>query len=153
MIKSYFKTAVRFLLKNKAFSFINILGLAIGTMCCLYIVLYVKYQYSYDKHYNDAENIYRVNTSLTLPGGKHNNATSSPPIAPAMKKDFAEVVQFTRFIKLNTFGAKQHLLKYQEKSLTKKMQPALILPFLTCLVFISFMAIRQKPYQNLIQLF
>jgi len=120
MIKSYFKTAIRFLLKNKAFSFINILGLAIGTMCCLYIVLYVKYQYSYDKHYKDAKNIYRINTSLTLPGGKHDNATSSPPIAPAMKKDFAEVVQFTRFIKLNTFGAKQHLLKYKEKSLYEK---------------------------------
>ncbi len=50
MLKSYLKTALRFLLKNKTFSFINIFGLAMGTMCCLYILLYVQDQYSYDKH-------------------------------------------------------------------------------------------------------
>ncbi len=54
MIKSYLKTALRFLLKNKTFSFINIIGLAMGTLCCLYILLYVQEQYSYDKHYKNA---------------------------------------------------------------------------------------------------
>ena len=94
MLKSYLKTALRFLLKNKTFSFINIIGLATGTLCCLYILLYVQDQYSYDKHHKDAKNIYRVTTHLTLTGDKHNNATASPPIAPAMKSDFPEVAQF-----------------------------------------------------------
>ena len=68
MFKNYFKTAWRFLLKNKTFSFINIIGLAIGTLCCLYIVLYVEDQYSYDKHVKDAKDIYRIATWLNLNG-------------------------------------------------------------------------------------
>jgi len=57
MIKSYLKTALRFLLKNKTFSFINIFGLAAGTLCCLYILLYVQDQYSYDKQHKNANDI------------------------------------------------------------------------------------------------
>jgi hypothetical protein len=48
MFNSYFKTAFRFLPKNKGFSFINIFGLGAGTLCCLYIVLYVSEEHSYD---------------------------------------------------------------------------------------------------------
>src|SRR6476619_3317393 len=98
MFRNYLKTTLRNLMKNKTFSFINIIGLAIGTLCCLYILLYVEDQYSYDKHHKDAPNIYRITTALQLPGDKHNNSTSSPPIAPAMKNDFGEVLQFTRVI-------------------------------------------------------
>ncbi|MEP7317859.1 MAG: ABC transporter permease [Panacibacter sp.] len=115
MIKNYFKTALRFLLKNKTFSFINIIGLAIGTLCCLYIVLYVEDQYSYDKHEKDARDIYRVTTWLSLPGDVHNNSTCSPPIAPAMKRDFAEVENFVRVI--GSFSSSKHLLTYKEKSI------------------------------------
>src|SRR6201995_2418074 len=105
MFKSYFKTSLRFLLKNKTFSFINIFGLAAGTLCCLYILLYVQDQYSYDKHHKDAKDIYRVTTALQLPGDKHNNSTASPPIAPALKRDFAEVVQYVRVVPAATFGS------------------------------------------------
>ena len=115
MIKNYFKTALRFLLKNKTFSFINIIGLAIGTLCCLYIVLYVEDQYSYDKHEKDAQDIYRVTTWLSLPGDKHNNSTCSPPIAPAIKRDFPEVENFVRVI--GSFSSSKHLLTYKEKSI------------------------------------
>src|ERR1700742_174977 len=116
MLKSYFKTAIRFLLKNKTFSFINIFGLAMGTMCCLYILLYVQDQYSYDKHHKDAQNIYRVTTSLGLTGDKHNSACSSPPIAPAIKRDFPEVVQYARLFSSDLIGNNNSMLKYKDKS-------------------------------------
>ncbi len=112
MIRSYLKTAVRFLLKNKSFSFINIFGLAVGTLCCLYILLYVQDQYSYDKHHKDVQDIYRVNSDVNLTGDKHHNASTSPPIAPAIRRDFPEVVEFTRHVGI---GGK-NLLKYKEKS-------------------------------------
>lgn len=112
MIRSYLKTALRFLLKNKSFSFINIFGLAVGTLCCLYILLYVQDQYSYDKHHKDAQDIYRVNSDVNLTGDKHRGASTSPPIAPAIRRDFPEVVQFTRHVGI---GGK-NLLKYKEKS-------------------------------------
>jgi putative ABC transport system permease protein len=116
MLKSYLKTAWRFLLKNKTFSLINIVGLATGTLCCLYILLYVQDQYSYDRQHKDVKDIYRVTTTLELTGDKHNSSTSSPPITPAMKNDFGEVLQFTRLVTTEGFGAKQHLLRYKEKS-------------------------------------
>jgi putative ABC transport system permease protein len=116
MLKSYLKTAWRFLLKNKTFSLINIIGLATGTLCCLYILLYVQDQYSYDKQHKNVKDIYRITTTLELTGDKHNSATSSPPIVPAMKSDFGEVVQFARLVTTDGFGAKQHLLRYKEKS-------------------------------------
>ncbi len=118
MFKSYVKTAYRFLLKNRTFSFINIFGLAVGTLCCLYIVIYVQDQYSYDKQHKNANDIYRVTTDLALTGDKHHNATASPPIAPAMKRDFGEVAQFTRVVP--TLGADNHLLKYGDKAFYEK---------------------------------
>jgi putative ABC transport system permease protein len=120
MIRSYLKTAVRFLLKNKTFSLINIIGLATGTLCCLYILLYVQDQYSYDKHHKDAKNIYRVTSSLQITGDKHNNSTASPPIAPAIKSDFPEVMQFTRLIPTGLLGNSKNLLKFKEKSFYEK---------------------------------
>jgi len=116
MIKSYLKTAFRFLLKNKTFSFINIFGLAAGTLCCLYMLLYVQDQYSYDKQHKDLANLYRITTDLALTGDKHHSASSSPPIAPALKNDFPEVENFTRVVKTDILGAKEHLLRYKEKS-------------------------------------
>jgi putative ABC transport system permease protein len=113
MFMNYIKTAFRFLLKNKSFSFINVIGLAVGTLCCLYILLYVQDQYGYDKHQNNAADIYRITASLSVPGDKHNISACSPPIAPAMKRDFPEVQQFTRVV--TDFNAGKHLLRYKEK--------------------------------------
>jgi putative ABC transport system permease protein len=114
MFKNYLKTTFRFLLKNRTFTLINIIGLAMGTLCCLYIVFYVVDQHSYDKQYNDAKDIYRVTSSITMAGVQENMATASPPIAPAMKNDFSQVKEYTRLV--NTIGAKEHLLRYKDKS-------------------------------------
>ncbi len=114
MLKNYLKTSFRFLLKNKTYSFINIFGLALGTLCCVYLILYVTDQYSYDKHQPDAKNIYRITTKTDLSGDKHYGGASSPPIAPAMKRDFGEVLQYTRVV--STLGVTKSLLTYKEKS-------------------------------------
>lgn len=118
MLQSYFKTAVRFLRKNRTFSLINLVGLALGTLCCLYIILYVKDQNSYDRQFDHGTDIYRITTDLALTGDQHKLGTSSPPIAPAMKKDFPEVLQFTRAIP--TLGAEEHLLAYKNKMFYEK---------------------------------
>ena len=114
MFNNYIITAWRFLVKNKSFSFINIIGLSVGTLCCLYIVLYVKDQRSYDTQHNSAANIYRIVSILNSNAGKHAMATCSPPIAPALKNDFPEVAAFTRTVP--TLDAASHLLRYKDKS-------------------------------------
>ena len=69
MYATYLKLAFRNLLKNKTFSAINLLGLTTGTVCCLYILLYVQDQRSYDKHHHEAGNLFRITTELNLPDG------------------------------------------------------------------------------------
>ncbi|MEP7141468.1 MAG: FtsX-like permease family protein [Ferruginibacter sp.] len=119
MIKNYFKIAIRFFMRNKTFGIINVTGLATGTLCCLYILLYVMDQYSYDRHHANANNIYRITSLLKTEGDKINKmATASPPVAPAMKKDISEVMQFTRVV--GAIGVSQHLLRYNEKSFYEK---------------------------------
>jgi len=118
MLQNYFKTALRFLRKNRTFSLINLVGLAIGTLCCLYIVLYVKDQYSYDRQFDHAADIYRITTNLKTSGDAHTMATTSPPIAPAMKSDFPQVLRSTRCIP--TLGADEHLLAYKDRSFYEK---------------------------------
>jgi putative ABC transport system permease protein len=60
MIKNYLKVAWRNIWKNKSFSLLNILGLTAGTVCCVYILLYVRSQHGYDKQFTDAESLYRI---------------------------------------------------------------------------------------------
>jgi putative ABC transport system permease protein len=118
MIIDPFKTGIRFLLKNKTFSFINIFGLAFGTLSCLYILLFIHDQYSFDRHHKDVLDIYRITTSLNMTGDRHLMATASPPIAPAMKNDFPEVKQFTRVV--GSIGVDQHLIRYKNKAIYEK---------------------------------
>jgi putative ABC transport system permease protein len=120
MLRSYWKTAVRFFLKNKGFSVINIAGLAMGTVCCLYILLYVREQYSYDRHEARAGDIYQILSEFKLTGDHHEMATSSPPIAQGIKHDFPEVEQYARAFNASVFGADQHMLKYKERSFYEK---------------------------------
>ena len=61
MLRNYLKIAWRCLMRNSTFSFINITGLAVGLGCFLFISLYVLDELSYDRYYEKAENIYRIN--------------------------------------------------------------------------------------------
>ena len=101
MIKNYFKIAWRSLQKNRLQTIINLLGLTIGTVCCLSILVYVIEQTGYDTHFQDASSIYRVRTLIDNSGnGKSdfNSATSSPPIAFTLKQDFPEVIEACRIV-------------------------------------------------------
>lgn len=99
MLFNFFKIAYRNLLKNKAFSFVNIFGLAIGMAACFFIFAYVHFETSYDDWHPDAADIYRVNISF---GGSFAHgefpamATNHPAVGPAMKRDFPEVRAFAR---------------------------------------------------------
>jgi len=118
MIRIYLRSAIRFLLKNKTFSLINIFGLALGTLCCLYILLYVQDQYSYDRQHAGAEDLYRVNTVWSSPAGTNNWATVTAPVAPALQKEFPEVIQYIRVVP--AFNVDYHLLRYKDRSIYEK---------------------------------
>lgn len=62
MLRNYFKIAWRSLMRNKAFSAINILGLSVGLTCCMLITLYIWHECSYDSYHPNIERLYQVGT-------------------------------------------------------------------------------------------
>mgnify|MGYP001817647256 CR=1 FL=1 len=96
MLRNYLKIAWRNIVGNPLFSTINIVGLSIGLACCIIITLFVRYETSFDKHWVDAERIYRVTRDFF--GNDLKLAAVAPPIAPLMKQDFAEVEDVTRIL-------------------------------------------------------
>ncbi|MGB5345496.1 MAG: ABC transporter permease [Woeseia sp.] len=96
MLSSYFKIAWRNIVGNPLFSAINIIGLSIGLACCIMITMFVRYEVSYDKHWANADRIYRVTRDFL--GNNLQLAAVAPPIAPLLKQDFAEVEDVTRIL-------------------------------------------------------
>jgi putative ABC transport system permease protein len=97
MIKNFIKTAFRSLMKNKGFTAINVLGLALGLATCLLIVFYVFDEISYDRFNTKADRIYRVNTDIKFGGIANSYAVAPAILASAMKSDFPEIEQTVRF--------------------------------------------------------
>ncbi len=100
MFLNFIKMIFRNFKRYKGFSIINISGMVLGMICFIFIMLYVKYELSYDKFHNNSENIHRV--ICQLPGEKHgmseeNLAITPAPLAPAMLEEFPEVENTTRF--------------------------------------------------------
>ena len=108
MIKNYFKIAFRNLKKNKAFSFINIFGLAVGLTTCMLIMLYIFDESSYDKHHKDEDRIFRIAAS----NNKGETWAAEPaPLSWAVKNSLPEVEQSAR---LMTFpDIETMLMKYE----------------------------------------
>src|SRR3978361_519241 len=93
MFKNYFKTAWRNLMKNKVFSFINILGLTIGITVCMMIFLFIMNEFSVDSFHKQGNNIYRVMRAFENEGKSSSVAYLSGPYAPALLNDFKGQIQ------------------------------------------------------------
>src|SRR5690606_18096888 len=98
MISNYFKIAWRTLVRNKLFSFINILGLSLGIATSFIIMQYVQDELSYDQFHENAPNIARMVFRADINGGKINESIVMAPVAQTMKNDFPEVRDATRLL-------------------------------------------------------
>lgn len=97
MLKNYFKTAWRSLLKNRGLSAINIGGLAIGIASALMLLSYVTFEFSYDSFHANKKDLYRVNLSL-YENNKlaFQSAENYSALAPVLKREFPEVLDAAR---------------------------------------------------------
>ncbi|WP_298735507.1 ABC transporter permease [uncultured Chitinophaga sp.] len=98
MLQNYLRIALRNLLRNKLFSAINIFGLAIGLTCCMLLLLYIRSELMFDKHHQQAADLYLLKSTQTSSSGgdKRNFITISAPYAPALNAAFPEVLEATR---------------------------------------------------------
>ena len=116
MFKNYLKIAARNLAKHKFYSFINIIGLAIGLTCTLLILLYVENEVSYDKYHSKADRIYRVHTEIQF-GEKYFNMSKAPaPMAAALIEEFPEVEASVRLRVQGRFLVKRGDITYREEN-------------------------------------
>ena len=100
MFRNYLKIAWRNLQKNKAFSFINILGLSVGLTCCMLITLYIFHETSYDSHYPNAERLYWLGTNFIDQGVEDKGLTTSAPLGQMLQQEYPEVLSSTRSLPL-----------------------------------------------------
>lgn len=93
MLRNYLKIALRTLRKHQTFSFINIVGVAVGLACFLLLALYVRDELSYDRFHAQADRIYRVERTFLSSEGVPSLrlAQAAPPFGPLLKQDFPEV--------------------------------------------------------------
>lgn len=96
MFKNYVKTVVRRLQRNKGYSFINIVGLAMGMACCILILLWVQDELSYDLFHEHAKHLYRVVEKNQYDTGVSFSAVTPAPVANVVKTEVPEVRNVAR---------------------------------------------------------
>jgi len=116
MVSNYLKIALRNLTRFKAYSAINITGLAVGMACCILILLYVFDELSYDRFHENAGRIYRIGVEGTLGDNSFNAAVSPPVLRNTLINDYPEVINATR---VKNFGFP--VLRYGDKVFSEEL--------------------------------
>ena len=96
MLRTHLKFFVRVFLKDKFFSLLNILGLALGIAVSIILLLILQHDLNYDKHYANHERIYRVGGHLQATGVEIRGARSARELGDILREEFPEVQALTR---------------------------------------------------------
>src|SRR6478736_7631778 len=111
MIKNYFKIAFRNIVRHKAFSFINIIGLSIGMACSILILLWVQDERSYDRFHTNADQTYRVLASA----GDFRAAVNPAGMPAGLKKEMPQIKNTVRLSKPSNELFEVGEKKFEEK--------------------------------------
>ncbi|MEM8896349.1 MAG: ABC transporter permease, partial [Bacteroidota bacterium] len=102
MIRNYIKTAIRSLLKYKAYTTLNIIGLSLGIACAIVMFLQVSYDLSFDNFHSNADRIYRINMIT-----HHENLTeydpgTPAPVAEALRQEYPNIEKVAQIVYFET---------------------------------------------------
>jgi len=150
MYKNYFKVALRNLKKNKLYSFINIIGLALGMACCILILLWVQDELSYDRFHENAGRLFRVVDHEVFSNGDFLIFTSNPPaLGPILKDDYPEIVNTARYTRLSGRVIKHEDLVFNEDGFAC-VDPSLFEMFMFPFVSGNAKTVLSDPYSMVI---
>lgn len=107
MLLAYLKTAFRQLLRHKSYTAIHLVGLALGIGCCLLALLYLRFEYGYDRHHDHAERIYRVVSERRVGEAQAAMANAPLPAGPALAEAFPEIEASVRLLRATNGAALQ----------------------------------------------
>ena len=113
MLYNYFIIALRTVLKHKIFFFINVLGLTVGITCCTLLALFIHYEFSYERHFSNYQNIYRITSTLTSDQGSSSIPCTAPPMAPTFQREFPEIESATRVV--TPPDVQRHYIQFKDK--------------------------------------
>jgi putative ABC transport system permease protein len=120
MLQNYLKIALRNLLRNKVYSFINIAGLALGLTVSMLILLFVSHEVSFDKFHAKADKIFSILGENEYDGMQYTFNDFSAKLGPILKENNSQVLNYTRlreynFSKTAIQNPKESSLKFAEK--------------------------------------
>lgn len=133
MFKNYLKIALRNLTKQKIYSSINILGLAVGLTGAVLIFLFVRNELSYDRFHENAESLYRVYVIHHAEDGSVDRTFRgvTMPMGPAMEEYFPEVTHSIRVDSNNaTIRAEGNLFSERVTQVDKSFFQAFSFPLI-----------------------
>ncbi|MFC1556192.1 ABC transporter permease [candidate division KSB1 bacterium] len=110
MFKNYLKIAFRNIKRHKGYSFINVMGLALGLACCIFIMLWIFDELSYDRFFENSDRLYRVEERIQYSDYTGYYLATSPAVAPGMKAQFPEISDACRYDPV-----KKSLVTYKDK--------------------------------------
>lgn len=113
MFQNYMKVALRTIRRHKGFSFINIFGLAVGMACVVIILLWIRYEMSFDTQHEKAKSIFRIAIGNEPQGESPQRklVVTPPALSPALLVEFPEISASTRLSR----GGGEKLLSYEDK--------------------------------------
>jgi putative ABC transport system permease protein len=97
MLKNLFKISIRNILKDRAYTAINVLGLTIGITSSMFLLLYILDELSYDRYHDNANNIYRVVSNIKEPDNAFTWAVAQIPLGDELQDNYPEVKNVVRY--------------------------------------------------------
>jgi putative ABC transport system permease protein len=116
MFKNNLKIAWRSIKKDKFFTIIKIGGFAVGIAACLLIALFIRDEVSYDGHYENKNQIYRVVMQGKFQGELFKSTHFQLPFADALQADFPEILKAGKVNTIEIFGAGKRGMRLQGES-------------------------------------
>ena len=114
LLSNYFKVIARRIRRQKAYSFITLIGLAVGMTCCIMILFWILDELSYDRYHEKADRIHRLVYSEEIGGITYDYALPSFAAAPAFSAELPEIETYTRL------WPRAGLFKYGEKTFDER---------------------------------
>lgn len=146
MKRNEIRITLRRLLKERLYTLINVVGLALGMAAALLIFLYLIFETSYDRHHTDHDRIYRVGTDLTTAEGERMQlAINSVPLGPLMKSQLPEINDFLRVFPAGYFF-RNIIYRYEDKQF---FEDGVFAVDSTMFDFFTFRFIEGQPGQAL----
>jgi putative ABC transport system permease protein len=115
---NHLKVAFRKMRKQKAYSFINTVGLALGMTCSFLIFFWVQNELGYNRFHEKADQLFRVNKKYQIGSETQYNSSTPFPLAPSIRENFAEVIDATRFQRIRalvSFGDHEDNVFYERR--------------------------------------